>query len=96
MASYRLSREAEKDLIRIHQYGVRTFGEQQADLYFHALVKQFDLIAKNPYHYQAVDYIKPGYRHCVYKADTIYFRITDINVEIMAIIGRQDLDESLL
>ena len=33
MASYKLSNQAKEDLIRIHKYGVRTFGEEQADRY---------------------------------------------------------------
>jgi toxin ParE1/3/4 len=31
MIKYRISNEAKEDLIRIHQYGVKKFGERQAD-----------------------------------------------------------------
>lgn len=34
MGIYRLSQEAESDLIRIHQYGVIKHGEAQADKYY--------------------------------------------------------------
>ena len=34
MTNYRLSNTVKEDLIRIHQYGVRTFGEKQADKYW--------------------------------------------------------------
>jgi len=34
MGNYKLSENAKADLIRIHQYGVREFGEAQADKYF--------------------------------------------------------------
>jgi toxin ParE1/3/4 len=38
-----------------------------------------------------VDYIKEGYRRCPCGSDTIYYRIIDNMVEIMAIVGMQDL-----
>ncbi len=95
MANYRLSEAAKDDLIRIHQYGVRSFGEAQADRYFHAFFEQFDAIAANPYLYQSVDYIRQGYRRCVCGVDSIYYRIIDNTVEVMRIIGKQDIDEQL-
>ena len=95
MANYRLSEVAKDDLIRIHQYGVRSFGEAQADRYFHAFFEQFDAIAANPYLYQSVDYIRQGYRRCVCGVDSIYYRIIDNTVEVMRIIGKQDIDEQL-
>jgi len=93
MADYRLSNEAKNDLIRIHQYGVKKIGEVQADKYFNTFFDYFDMIAERPFSYELVDYIKEGYRRCVWGADSIYFRINDNDniVEIMAIIGRQDI-----
>jgi toxin ParE1/3/4 len=38
MSNYKLSNEAKADLIRIHQFGVRTFGTKQADKYFNAFL----------------------------------------------------------
>ena len=34
MGNYKLSQEAEADLIRIHQWGVEKYGEAQADEYY--------------------------------------------------------------
>ena len=93
MADYKLSNHARKDLIRIHHYGVRKFGVRQADKYFYAFFDCFDRIANNPFQYESVDYIKQGYRRCVCGVDSIYFRIHDDTVEIISIIGRQDIDE---
>jgi toxin ParE1/3/4 len=42
-----------------------------------------------------VDYIKEGYRRCPCGSDTIYYRIYDNMVEIMAIVGMQDLKNLL-
>lgn len=93
MEKYRLSEDAKDDLIRIHQYGVRKFGERQADLYFFAFFEKFEKIAENPLIYQGVDHILPGYRRCVCGVDSIYFRLEGGMVEIISIIGRQDIDE---
>ncbi|MFV0593400.1 MAG: type II toxin-antitoxin system RelE/ParE family toxin [Draconibacterium sp.] len=95
MAKYRLSNEAKNDLIRIHQYGVEIFGMKQADKYFDSFFEYFDIIAQRPFSFQSVDFIKKGYRRCVCGVDSIYFRINDNVVEIMAIVGRQDLKNIL-
>ena len=92
MMKYKLSNVAKQDLIRIHQYGVKNFGENQADKYFEAFFVNFELIAERPLAFESVDYIKQGYRRCVCGVDSIYFRINGEIVEIMAIIGRQDLN----
>jgi len=90
MKQYKLSKEAENDLIRIHQRGVTEHGEAQADKYYFAFFKRFELITEQPFLYQAVNHIREGYRHSVCGADTIYYRITGDTVEIMSILRRQD------
>lgn len=92
MANYILSNEAKEDLIRIHHYGIKRFGEIQADKYFDEFFNCFDQISERPFSYEAVDYIKLGYRRCVCGVDSIYFRINNETIEIMTIIGRQDLN----
>ncbi|MFB6320871.1 type II toxin-antitoxin system RelE/ParE family toxin [Saccharicrinis sp. FJH54] len=95
MAKYRLSNVAKEDLIRIHQYGVRKFGITQADLYFESFFEYFEIIAQRPFAFESVDYIKKGYRRCACGSDSIYFRVNDNIVEIMAIVGMQDLKNIL-
>lgn len=95
MAKYRLSNSAKEDLIRVHQYGVKKFGMRQADNYFDSFFKYFDIIAQRPYSFESVDFIKNGYRRCVCGSDSIYYRIHDDTVEIMAIVGKQDLKNIL-
>jgi len=92
MAKYRLSNEAKEDLIRIHHYGVEKFGMDKADKYFDSFFLYFDIIAQRPYSFEAVDYLKKGYRRCVCGSDSIYFKVNEDTVEIMAIVGRQDLN----
>jgi len=95
MAKYRLSNSAKEDLIRIHHYGIKKFGITQADKYFDSFFKYFDIIAQRPYAFESVDFIKYGYRRCVCGSDSIYYRINNDIVEIMSIVGRQDLNDIL-
>jgi toxin ParE1/3/4 len=95
MAKYRLSNEAKEDLIQIHHYGVEKFGMSQADKYFDTFFEYFDIISQRPFSFESVDYIKKGYRRCVCGSDSIYFKINNSIVEIIAIIGRQDLTNLL-
>ncbi len=95
MADYRLSNTAKEDLIRIHHFGVQKFGITQADKYFELFFDYFEIIAQRPFSFESVDYIKEGYRRCPCGSDTIYYRINDNMVEIMAIVGMQDLKNIL-
>ena len=89
--NYKLSLEAKEDLRRIYYYGFRNWGEVQADKYYFDFFETFDLIAKNSLMYQPVDHIRKGYRRCVCGVDAIYFRLVDNSVEIMTIVGHQDI-----
>ena len=93
MASYRLSNQAKEDLIRIYQYGRVKFGERQAEKYFNQLFDMFDSIAERPKSFEAVDHIKSGYRRCVCGVDSIFFKEQDGFVDIIAIVGRQDVNQ---
>jgi toxin ParE1/3/4 len=95
MAKYRLSNEAKNDLIRIHQYGVEKLGMTQADKYFESFFEYFKIIAQRPYSFESIEYIKKDYRRCVCGADSIYFKINEDDIDIMTIVGRQDLNEKL-
>jgi toxin ParE1/3/4 len=91
MGSYILSNVAKEDLMRIYQYGEKQFGTKQADKYFESFFLHFDRISENPLSFESVDFIRPGYRRCVCGVDSIFFKMNENVVEIMTIIGRQDL-----
>ena len=95
MAEYRLSNAAKEDLIRIHHFGVEKFGMIQADKYFDSFFDYFEMIAQSPFLFESVDYIKDGYRRCPCGSDTIFYRMIENRVEIMAIVGMQDLKNLL-
>ncbi|MBN7796966.1 type II toxin-antitoxin system RelE/ParE family toxin [Parahaliea mediterranea] len=56
---------------------------------------RFEQLAAQPFSYPAVDDIRAGYRRSVCGIDSIYYRVQGETVEIMAIIGQQDLDQWL-
>ena len=95
MAEFRISNTAKEDLIRIHHYGVEKFGTTQADKYFESFFEYFEIITQRPFSFESVDFIKNGYRRCVCGSDSIFFRVNEDFVDIMTIIGRQDLDNIL-
>ena len=95
MATYKLSPDAEENLYRIWVYGAKKFGIAQADKYYEAFFHQFDLIAQDPFLFPSVVYIKKGYRRGVSGVDSIYYKINGDTIEIMAIIGRQDVYSKL-
>jgi toxin ParE1/3/4 len=96
MASYKLSNLAKEDLIRIHHYGVFKFGEAQADKYFDSFFACFERIAERPFSFESVDHIKSGYRRCVCGSDSIYFKINYDIVEIMTVVGSQDIQNNIV
>ena len=65
------------------------------DKYFESFFEYFDIIAKRPFSFESVDYIKKGYRRCVCGVDSIYYKVNEAIVEIVTIVGRQDLNEKL-
>jgi len=95
MAKFRISNTAKEDLIRIHHYGVKKFGINQADKYFDSFFEYFEIIAQRPFSFEAVDFIKKGYRRCVCGSDSIFYIVNEDCIDIMAIVGRQDLDNIL-
>jgi len=92
MAKYKLSNVAKEDLIRIHHYGIKKFGITQADKYFNSFFSYFDIIAQRPFTFESIEYIKTGYRRCACGSDIIYYKVNNDFVEIMAIVGSQDLN----
>jgi toxin ParE1/3/4 len=90
MYKYQLTAAAQEDLENIYRFGYQKFGELQADRYFFGLIDCLENIAAHPLLFPTVDYIRPMYRRCAYRSESIYYRLDHDVVVIMAIIGRQD------
>jgi toxin ParE1/3/4 len=91
MYNYFLSKQAKDDLLRIYEYGVAQFGLYHADKYYDKMYECFDKIESNPYMFPLVIKYKNAERFCVCGVDTIYYNINGNDVEIITIIGRQEL-----
>ena len=65
MASYKLSQVVKEDLMRIHHYGIEKFGQIQADIYFDTFFDYFEIIDKQPFSFESIEFIRKGYRRCV-------------------------------
>ena len=89
MYRYRLSVEAEEDIIRIFEYGIGQFGIVQAVKYYDMLFECFNKIAFNPLMFPVDSKHKEIDRYCVCGVDTIFFNVKD-EIEIITIIGRQN------
>jgi toxin ParE1/3/4 len=95
MGNYRITEDAKEDLRRIYRHGVLAFGETQADKYYDSFFERFEQIAEHPYLYPSVDFIREGYRRSVCGVDSIFYRVVGDTVEIMNILGRQNIDDIL-
>lgn len=91
MANYKLSSAADKDFEQLFEYGIDNFGLSKAKSYVDGLIIKFQTIAENPLHYQAVDYIRSGYRRSVYGKHAIYYIVSKDCVDIMRILRSENL-----
>ena len=95
MGKYILSFAAEADLEKLLEYGIENFGEAVAITYFDGLVGRFESLAASPFQYPAAENIREGYRLCVYKSHSVYFRCVNKDVEIVRILNGQDIEYAL-
>ncbi|BCG62633.1 MAG: toxin ParE1/3/4 [Methyloprofundus sp.] len=95
MADFKLNKAAEEDLEHIYEYGIISFGLKQADDYYDGLIDHFHKLADNPYLWQTVDSIRAGYRRSIYTGESVYYRIDGETVEIMRILGSQDVTKEI-
>lgn len=98
MASYRLTRLADGDLVEIARYTRETWGERQREKYIRELFALFEDIAVQPMQSRRVDFIRPGLRKRIHpkRLHVIYFRLGPDGVpEILRVLHtRQNRDKA--
>ena len=73
MTEFRLSEQAEQDLIEIYSSTEETFGSYQAEAYHAGLERTFDLLASFPRIGRAIAEIAPGFRRFRFQAYTVLY-----------------------
>lgn len=92
--SFKLTRKAEDDIIRIYRTGAELFGAAQAARYHEELAAVFKLLADNPKLARERGEISPAVRIHPHKSHLIVYRIED-NQSILIIRvrhGHEDWD----
>ena len=74
MSSYRLTGQADQDLIDIYLYTLETFGQQQAERYATSMRSCFSLLADMPHMGRQADGIRPGVRRHKHGGHVIFYR----------------------
>lgn len=95
MADYILTERAKQQLKDLYKEGYINFGEVQADKYFEALHRRFEEITEQPLLYPAVNNVREGYRRSLCGRHSIYYKVGDRYIEIMAVIKHQDITDML-
>jgi toxin ParE1/3/4 len=95
VTTYRLTRQADRNLGEIFLYAAEHFGIRQADLYADELDHVFGLLASHPMMGRPADKIRPGMRRHEQAGHVIFYRPIDGGVLIVAMVHRPmrlDLD----
>jgi toxin ParE1/3/4 len=74
VATFRLSRLAEDDLMEIGAYTLRTWGPDQALRYLAGLESACQMLANNPACGRPSDYVSPGLRRMEQGRHVIFYR----------------------
>jgi toxin ParE1/3/4 len=74
VATFRLSRRADADLMNIAAYTLRTWGEEQAAHYIGGLEACFHMLANNPELGRTCDYVRLGLRRIEHGQHVVFYR----------------------
>ena len=94
MATFRLSRLAEADLINIGSYSLRTWGEDQTIRYLDDLEACCRQLAESPTSGRPCDYIRPGLRRMEQGRHVVFFRREPGGILISRVLHERMLPEN--
>jgi toxin ParE1/3/4 len=93
MLNLSFSRLAERDLLSIGEYTMRTWGSAQADRYLSELDERCRLLAVNPELGSLCDHIRPGLRSIEKGRHAIFYRWGASGVYVVRILHQRMLPE---
>jgi toxin ParE1/3/4 len=91
MNEYRLTNDADADLLELFVYGLETFGPIQAETYRDSLTRCFELIADNPKMGRKADELAPGARRHEHARHVVFYDEQPYGVLITAIIHERSI-----
>ena len=92
MASYRLTRRARRDVLKIWEH-IAEDSERAADRFIDLLIHHFELLGDNPRAGRRRDDLRHGYRSFPVGQYVVFYRIAEPGVQIMHVLhGKRDLD----
>lgn len=89
MAAYKVSEEAKADIAEMYEYGIETFGLQQAQDYFMQLHDLFEKLAQNDSLGREASEYKPYLKRYNFKSHSIFYMAMDTHVFIVRILGQK-------
>lgn len=96
--NFKISSEAEKDLIKIWNYTFETWSVEQADRYINLIFNEINYICKNPCYGKDFSYVREGYFKSKVKSHFIFYKINiaDNLIEIIRILHqRMDIEHRI-
>lgn len=93
MAQVRLSRRAETDLLRIGDYTLRTWGEDQTIRYLEDLEASCQIVTDDPALGRPCDEIRPGLRRLECGRHVVFYRQDSSGILISRILHQRMLPE---
>ncbi len=85
VASYKISRRADDDLVRIYLVGAEEFGEAQAERYSDRLYEAFAFLADNPHATRERSELRNRSRALPCGSHLVIYRIEGKNIDIQRI-----------
>jgi toxin ParE1/3/4 len=89
MGDYKLSNSAKKDLANIYEFGIETFGYNQAQHYLMQLHKHLLSIAENPSIGRDAWEFSEGLKRFVFESHTIFYQPMNTGVFIVCVLGQR-------
>lgn len=87
MATYQLTKKAQRELEDIYEYSILNFGWDTAREYVAGLHTCFSLLADNPRMGRDYSHVKKAYRRYEHERHSVYYKITQTGVRITRLLG---------
>lgn len=98
MMKYKISTEAQNDLINIWLYTYENWSTTQADRYYNLILDEIEYLAENPEVGKDYSHIRKGYFRSKVKSHLIFYKINEQEnlIEIIRVLHQQmDIENRL-